>query len=73
MHVAAEAADWIARLHGPGRSRQMERECLAWQSRSQAHRHAFECCATTWEDVRGTSFSAHTDTSAPPLLRSPRC
>ena len=49
--IAAEAAVWIARLHGPDRSRQMERECLEWQARSEAHRVAFERCTDTWQDV----------------------
>ena len=49
--IAAEAAVWIARLHGPDRSVQMERECLDWQKRSAAHRLAFERCTDTWEDV----------------------
>jgi transmembrane sensor len=49
--IAAEAAVWVARLHGPGRSRAMERECLAWQATSPAHRHAFERCTETWMDV----------------------
>lgn len=47
--IAAEAAMWIARLHGPARSRQMELDCLAWQARSAAHRHAFERCTDAWE------------------------
>ena len=29
----------------------MERECLAWQARSEAHRVAFERCTDTWQDV----------------------
>lgn len=49
--IAAEAAVWVAWLHGPSRSRAMERECLAWQARSPAHRHAFERCTETWMDV----------------------
>lgn len=49
--IAAEAAVWIARLHGPDRSVRMERECLDWQKRSAAHRLAFERCTDTWEDV----------------------
>jgi transmembrane sensor len=49
--IAAEAAVWVARLHGPSRSRAMERECLAWQATSPAHRHAFERCTETWMDV----------------------
>lgn len=49
--IAAEAAVWIARLHGPDRSIRMERECLAWQQRSAAHRRAFERSTETWQDV----------------------
>jgi len=69
MPIAAEAAVWISRLHGPHRSAQMERECLEWQSRSEAHRSAFEHCTATWEDVRGvslsTAFAALPTTSTP--------
>jgi len=49
--IAAEAAVWVTRLHGPDRSRRMELECLAWQGRSAAHREAFERCTDTWQDV----------------------
>ena len=49
--IAAEAAVWVTRLHGPERSRQMEQECRAWQERSAAHREAFERCTDTWESV----------------------
>lgn len=55
--IAAEAAVWVARLHGPSRSRAMERDCLAWQARSAAHRHAFERCTDTWQDVQGVTLS----------------
>ena len=49
--IAAEAAVWIARLHGPDRSPQMERECLDWQALSAVHRLAFERCTEVWEAV----------------------
>ena len=49
--IAAEAAVWIARLHGPDRSPFMERECLAWQAHSAVHRLAFERCTDVWEAV----------------------
>lgn len=49
--IAAEAAVWVARLHGPDRSTRMEREFLEWQARSQEHRLAFERCTETWLDV----------------------
>jgi transmembrane sensor len=55
--IAAEASVWIARLHGPDRSRRMERECLEWQGRSAAHRLAFERCTETWLDVAGVTLS----------------
>ncbi|WP_425259071.1 FecR family protein [Rubrivivax sp. RP6-9] len=58
--IAAEAAVWVTRLHGPQRSRRMEQECLAWQQRSAAHREAFERCTDTWESVpRVTLASAY--------------
>jgi len=54
--IAAEAAVWVARLHGPGRSSDMERECLAWQGRSEHHRLAFERCTDVWQEVPGISL-----------------
>jgi transmembrane sensor len=33
----------------------MERECLAWQAQSAAHRLAFERCTDTWQEVAGLS------------------
>ena len=57
--VVAEAAVWIARLHGPDRSHQMDRECLAWQARSAAHRLAFERCTDTWQDVAGLTLRTY--------------
>jgi transmembrane sensor len=56
--IAAEAAVWVTRLHGPDRSRQMERECLAWQELSAAHREAFERCTDTWQDVPRVSLAS---------------
>jgi transmembrane sensor len=55
--IAAEAAVWIARLHGPDRSPDMERECLAWQARSAAHRLAFERCTDVWEAIPGVRLA----------------
>ncbi len=65
MPIAAEASVWVSRLHGPHRSAQMERECLEWQSRSEAHRQAFERCTATWEEVRGVSLATAYAISAP--------
>lgn len=49
--IAAEAAVWVTRLHGPDRSVQMERDFRAWQAQSAAHREAFEKCTDAWLDV----------------------
>jgi transmembrane sensor len=57
--IAAEAAVWVARLHGPDRSSRMERECLAWQGLSAAHRLAFERCTDTWQDVGRLTLSSY--------------
>jgi len=53
--IAAEAAVWIARLHGPDRSHRMERECRAWQARSAAHRLAFERGTDLWMEAAGVN------------------
>lgn len=60
--IAAEAAVWIARLHGPDRCAQMEQEFLQWQARSAQHRHAFERCTETWQEVAGLTRHALSDT-----------
>ncbi|MBT9494696.1 MAG: FecR domain-containing protein, partial [Paucibacter sp.] len=62
--IAAEAAVWVARLHGPDRSVHMERECLAWQARSAAHRLAFERCTDTWQDVAGLRLSTYANAAS---------
>lgn len=66
--IAAEAAVWVARLHGPDRSRAMEQECQTWQRSSAAHRLAFERCTDVWQTVPGITVStyARATTGAPP-------
>lgn len=49
--IAAEAALWVARLHGPDRDSAMEREFQSWQARSPAHREAFGRCTDVWMEV----------------------
>jgi transmembrane sensor len=49
--ISAEAAVWVARLHGPSRTPQMEQEFRAWQASSPAHREAFERCTDVWQDI----------------------
>lgn len=65
--IAAEAATWVARLHGPNRTREMELACLAWQARSAAHRHAFERCTEVWMEVPNAALAAgYVPTARPP-------
>lgn len=50
--IAAEAATWIARLHGENRSPEMEKAFRAWISSSEAHGYAFERCTDMWTDIQ---------------------
>lgn len=52
--IAAEAAVWITALHGPDRDRKMEDAFREWQSRSPAHREAFEKTTDVWEAIPRT-------------------
>lgn len=56
--IAAEAAVWVSRLHGPDRNSGMVEECLAWQRRSAAHQEAFESCTHTWQSVTRVTVAA---------------
>jgi len=49
---------WLARLHGPSRTRQMEQAFLAWQASSAAHREAVERCTDVWQDVPRVGLAA---------------
>jgi transmembrane sensor len=49
--IAAEAAAWIAHMHGPNRTEETERDLLKWQALSSVHREAFEWCTDVWQDV----------------------
>lgn len=70
--IAAEAAVWIARLHGLERSSAMERECLVWQATSEAHRLAFERCTDTWQDVARVSLGDYAAAAGrSPAVRAP--
>lgn len=62
--IAAEAALWVARLHGPDRNRAMEREFQAWQARSPAHREAFGRCTEVWQDVPRLKLADAYETAA---------
>lgn len=54
----AEAAAWLAQLHGPGRSAAMEADFRAWLKADAEHARAFERATEVWDatgslDLRG--------------------
>lgn len=51
--VRAEAAAWVARLHGSSRSRAMEEGFQRWLKADAAHARAFELATEAWE-IGGT-------------------
>jgi transmembrane sensor len=67
--VAAEAAVWLTRLHGPHRSPELEREFKKWLDKAPLHAMAFERATATWEAVEG--ISAATAYRARSSLRKP--
>ena len=54
----AEAAVWIARLHGPNRTPALEQECASWLRRSALHRAAFEHSTATWDAIDSVTLAA---------------
>ncbi|XHS79305.1 FecR domain-containing protein [Burkholderiaceae bacterium UC74_6] len=67
--ILAEAAVWVARLHGPSRSPRMDRECLSWQRSSPIHRRAFERCTDVWQDAAGVKLSTYATAAEPKPVR----
>jgi transmembrane sensor len=49
----AEAAAWVARLHGPGRDEVVEASWRHWMNESPSHAQAFELLTDTWEKSGG--------------------
>ncbi len=47
--VRHEAAVWIARLHAPDRTAEVEDGLRRWLGESQVHRHAFELANELWD------------------------
>jgi transmembrane sensor len=45
----ADAAAWVARLHGPNHTAQVERGLRRWLEATPAHRAAFEAMTAGWE------------------------
>jgi transmembrane sensor len=50
--VIAEAAAWLAILHGPNRTRAAEEGCSAWLKTNSLHSRAFEQATEIWEVSR---------------------
>jgi transmembrane sensor len=48
----AEAAAWIARLHGPNRDAAAEASWRSWISESPSHLQAFESVTDAWEKAQ---------------------
>lgn len=47
----AEAASWVARLHGPDRDRDMERGFKRWLAEDPAHARVFELATEVWQET----------------------
>lgn len=54
--IRTEAAVWIARLHGPGRARQLESGFRRWLAEDPAHAAEFELATDAWNETEGISF-----------------
>lgn len=50
--LIAEAAAWLAVLHGPNRTAATERGFSQWMKRSACHARAFEEATAIWEEAR---------------------
>lgn len=50
--LIAEAAAWLAVLHGPNRTAATERGFAQWMKRSASHARAFEEATGIWEEAR---------------------
>lgn len=50
--LIAEAAAWVAILHGPNRTHATERGFARWLKRSDSHAQAFEEATEIWEEAR---------------------
>lgn len=54
--MRAEAAAWIARLHGPGRTRETEDGFRRWLAAHPVHAIEFELATDVWNDTDGLSL-----------------
>lgn len=53
--IDAEAAAWLARLHGPYRSADTDAALRVWLKADAAHQDAFERATEVWEMIPGTA------------------
>lgn len=51
--VRAEAAAWLARLHGPSRSRALEEGLRRWLAEDPSHSREFELATDVWNETGG--------------------
>lgn len=59
--VRAEAAAWIARLHGPARTREMEEGFRCWLAEHPAHAAEFELATDAWNETAHVPLSRAPD------------
>jgi transmembrane sensor len=64
--LIAEAAAWLAVLHGPNRTQASERGFSQWMSKSAAHARAFEEATAIWEEAAGLPRPRHLRAAAAP-------
>src|SRR5688572_10870905 len=55
--IRAEGAAWLARLHGPGRTRDVEAGFRRWLAESPAHAEDFEFLSDVWDMSRALKRS----------------
>ena len=66
----AEAAAWIARLHGPNRNARVEEACRRWMAEDPERAAAFELLTDTWE--KAGQLNVPVDTREPRTAVVPR-
>ena len=66
----AEAAAWVARLHGPNRNARVEEACRRWMAEDPERAAAFELLTDTWE--KAGQLNVPVDTREPRTAVVPR-
>lgn len=68
--VRAEAAAWIARLHGPDRTKEVEDGLRRWLAEDPEHTAAFELLTDVWEKAAHLSRARIRPTTTPRRVRA---